>query len=78
VSRKALPRAFCTFCKQVRAQHAEDPKYGIQRHGPKASRCPGRPHAIHACPTCNGVRTVRQWADDHVCDTCKGAGRIVR
>lgn len=69
-------KAYCTFCEKVRALLASGHPFkhgGL--HGEKL--CYGAWHEAQRCPACNGVRTVRQRAENHTCSTCKGTGRIV-
>jgi hypothetical protein len=74
MSRAPRPRAFCVPCQTVPLTYADMPVL----HGPRRNRCRGCNYKAQKCPTCNNVRTVRQHAEGHVCDTCKGTGRIVR
>jgi hypothetical protein len=76
MSRAPRPKAFCTFCETARTITKSGKPMGHTKRGDFG--CPGVLHTAKMCPTCNNERTVRQWAAGHVCDTCKGTGRIVR
>ena len=77
MSRAPRDKSYCTFCGKVRALLASGHPVRHNAHL-QQSLCNGCRYEAQRCPTCNGVRTVRQYFEGHTCDTCKGTGRIVK